>query len=352
MNLTELSNNIRKALPFVFLGILVIFIIFYSINLILRVIELSKVQPIHTDTIFGKIQAPQIKNASTSAGLSFILDTIEGKPVTATDSAKVFYLPPPVSRFGYREKVYLIAKTLGLNTDITKYQLREETAVLADTTQELSVDIRNFNFTYQYHFENNPNLFANAATPTTKGSQDQAVNFLQKIGRYPDEFAQGTVNTIFFNYNLETKELKQLGRNTGANLAEVDFYRPDIDGYPVVSPSFFNSPNYVLLMTAGDGTARIIKAQIHFFEKSDQQVGYYPLKTGDQAYNDLKAGKGMVVSNQAGQKKIVIKTMELGYLDPDFYQDYFQPVYVFIGDNNFVAYVPAITDNYLIPQKK
>jgi len=339
-------------MPLAFLVILVIFIIFYAINLILQVIELKRIQPIYTNTVFGKIRAPQINNASSSAGLSFRLDTVDGKPITATDSAKVFYLPPPVARFGYREKVYLIAKTLGFNTDIVKYQLQGDKAVLTDPTQDLTVDIRNFNFTYQFHFENTPELFTNAATPTTKESQDRAVNFLQKINRYPDEFTQGTPNIIFFNYNPEIKQFKQLDRNTGANLAEVDFYRPDVDGFPVVSPTFFNSQNYVMVMMIPNSEPRIIKAQINFFEKSGQQVGYYPVKTGDQAFSALKEGQGLVVSNPDGVNKVVIKTMGLGYFEPDFYQDYFQPVYVFTGDNNFVAYVPAITDDYLISDKK
>lgn len=351
MNLTELSYNIRKALPYVILSILVIFILFYSTTLVLKLIELNKIQPVFTNTIFGKIAAPQVKDASTSAGLSFKIDTVEGRPVTATDSAKVFYLPPPVSRFGYREKVYLIAQTLGFDINVTRYQLREETAVLADPTQELSVDIRNFNFTYHYNFENNPDLFKTAVTPTTKQGQDGAIAFLQKIGKYPDEFAQGTLNTIFFYYNPETKELKQLERNVGANLVEIDFYRPHIDNHPVVSPTFFNSQNYVLMMIDQNGDARIIRAQIKFFEKSDQQVGYYPVISGDQAYSNLKEGKGMVVSNPGNNKKVVVKTMKISYLDPDFYQDYLQPVYVFIGENDFVAYVPAISDNYLIRGK-
>ena len=348
MNLTELSYNIRKALPYVILSILVIFILFYSVNLILQIVELNKVPQVYTNTTFGKIKAPQIKNIASSVGLDFTLDTVEGKPVTATDTARVFYLPPPVSRFGYREKIYLIAKTLGFNTDITKYQLKGETATLDDLTQALSVDIRNFNFTYKYNFENNPDLFTSAITPTTQESQSKAIDFLQKIDKYPDEFTQATLNTIFFKYDPQTKELKQLSKNVSANLVEVDFYRPDIDGFPIVSPSFFNSQNYVLMMMTASGEARIIKAQVGFFEKSDQQVGYYPVKTGDQAYQELKQGKGIVVSNPQQKKKIIIKTMKLGYLDPDFYQNYLQPVYIFIGDNDFVAYVAAITDDYIL----
>jgi hypothetical protein len=39
--------------------------------------------------------------------------------------------------------------------------------------------------------------------------------------------------------------------------------------------------------------------------------------------------------------------MFLGYYDPDIYQKYLQPVYVFLGNNGFVAYVPAIKEEYV-----
>jgi hypothetical protein len=39
--------------------------------------------------------------------------------------------------------------------------------------------------------------------------------------------------------------------------------------------------------------------------------------------------------------------MFLAYYDPDIYQEYLQPVYVFVGEPNFIAYVPAISNEYL-----
>lgn len=352
MNLTELSNNIRKSLPLAFLVILVVFILYYAISLIFRLASLQKEQPAFLNAVFGKIKALEIEDASSSAGLTFRLDNVEGKPVTSTDSAKVFYMPPPVARFGYREKVYLMAQTLGFDTNITRYQLRDEMAVLADPIQELAVDIRNFNFTYQYNFENTPELFDTAVTPTTKQSQDQAIAFLQKIGRYPTELSLGTINTIFFKYDPKTKQLTQLARNIGANLVEIDFYRPNVDIFPAVSPSFFNSQNYVLLMINQEGEAKILKAQIKFFEKSDQQVGFYPVKTGDAAYNDLQEGRAWVISNPGDKQNVVIREMKIGYFDPDAPEDYLQPIYIFIGDDDFISYVPAVTEEYLIKDKK
>jgi len=77
-------------------------------------------------------------------------------------------------------------------------------------------------------------------------------------------------------------------------------------------------------------------------------VGIYPLKSGDLAWEELTKGKGIVLSNPKEKKEVVIKQMSLAYLDPDFYQPYLQPVYLFIGEDNFSAFVPAVSFDYLI----
>ena len=113
-----------------------------------------------------------------------------------------------------------------------------------------------------------------------------------------------------------------------------------------MTPKFFTSQNYLILFFDND-QEKIIRGQISFFEKSEDQKGIYPVKTGDQAWEELKNGKGMVVAGQKGVKNITIKKMSIEYLDPDVYQHYLQPVYVFIGDNDFVAYVTAVKEEYL-----
>lgn len=39
--------------------------------------------------------------------------------------------------------------------------------------------------------------------------------------------------------------------------------------------------------------------------------------------------------------------MYLAYLIPGTYVPYIQPVYVFVGEDNFVAYVPAVLDTWV-----
>ncbi len=349
MTLTELSYQVRKLLPFLVLFALIFLIIYYSFKLFFIYLEANKPKPIIVPSVFGKINPPQFKEATTSAGFTFSLDTVEGQPVTTTDSAKVYFLPKPATRFGYREKIYLMAKTLGFSTEQIKHNLVDSTAVFDDGRQKLTIDIGNFNFNY----EGKPNLSAlpsaGSSIPSKKDIENKAIDFLTKIGRYPDELATGRINIIYLKYSPGLDSYVNVETRNDANLVEVDFYRPNPDGISISTPRFFNSQNYVVLLFTDSGY-EVVKSQIAFFEKSDSQFDLYPVKSGDLAWEELLNGKGMVVAATAGRKKVVIKKMFVSYLDPDIYQSFLQPVYVFLGDNNFVGYVPAISNQYLIEE--
>lgn len=345
MTLTELSYYSRKFAPFSLLFFLLLLIFYYFIKVLLLTISPPVKKSLYLNPVFGKIKKPLIKDTLPNTNLTFKIDTIEGRPITATESAKVFFLPASSAKFGYREKIYLIAKSLGFNTELVKHKLEDREAVFNDGRQNLRIDITNFNFTYEYGFENDSQLFQNATQPEKKASETRSIDFLKDLGRYPDELAKAKANVIFIAYNPEAKEMRVLDNNVDANMVEVDFYRPDQEQYPVVAPKYFNSQNYVMGVFSVEGF-KIIKAQIKFYEKSSSQIGIYPIKTGDVAWEEMIAGKGLVVQNQEGNTNIVIKKMFLGYFDPDVYQEYLQPVYVFLGENNFVAYVPAVTGDY------
>lgn len=352
MTLTELSYYTRKMMPFFILFALVFLIIFYSFKLFFIYLESSKPRTVITDTIFGKIDQPNINNATSSANFNFTLDTVEGTPVTSTDTAKVYFLPRPATRFGYREKIYLMAKTFGIDTELVKHKLTDNMAAFSDGEQKLTVDIGNFNFKY----ENQPNSTdssslarANSLIPSKKEIENKAIDFLKSVGRYPDELTKGTMKIIYLRYNPGFDSYTNVTTKTEANLVEVDFYRPDIEGISVATPRFFNSQNYVIMFFTEDGY-KVIKSQIAFYEKSETQVGLYPVKSGETAWQELLDGKGIVVSARTGAKNITIKNMKIYYFDPDIYQPYLQPVYVFYDDKDFVAYVPAIANEYLIAE--
>lgn len=352
MTLTELTYYARKMAPFAVLGVIVLLIGYYSFQLLFLLIDLNR-QPeqeavvAEFNTVFETIPQPYIEDYSLTEGYSFVLDTVEGVPLTPTDRAEVYFLPASTASFGFRERVYVMAKTLGINTELVDYELFDnKVARFQDRSQRLIIDIRNYNFQYEYtDLSREDQRLANAIIPSEEKILDEARDVMNQVGRYPGELAQGRVNIIYLAYNPQTDELTVVDSPESANLVEVDYYRPDVGDYPIVPPNYYNSPNYVIMLFNED-EMNVVRAQVRFHEKSEDQVGVYPIITGDEAFARLQNGQGWIVSGGGASTDIAIKKMFVGYLDPAIYQEYLGPVYVFLGNDNFVAYVPAITDEW------
>ncbi len=299
---------------------------------------------------FGSLPSPLFNHKiAYPEGATFVLDNIEGKPITSTDSAHIFFIPPKNTRFSYIQNIYTMAKNAGFNTQKISHTLNDTTARFDDGSQRLDIDITYFNFTFKYAYEKSPLTFLNPQLVDESTIKDRAVNYLQQLGRYPHELSLGSQHIVYMRYNTETEDFEVVQNPNEANVVEVDFFRPDIDGrpsgapdgYPVVSAKYFTSENYVV-MTLNPLNQKILKAQVKFFDKDDANVGTYPLKSGDDAWAEFNQGNGIIVSPGGTSYPITIKKMFLGYFEPDTYQPYLQPVYVFLGDNNFAAYVPAV----------
>jgi hypothetical protein len=300
---------------------------------------------ISINPIFDKIETPLIKDATPSSGLSFTLDTIEGKPITATAAAKVFFIPEPQPKLGYRSQIFLMAKQFGFDPSVG-YRLEGNNAYFSDDKRKLKINFANFNFEYEYDFSKEDNLFVNVILPSESEIKNKAIDFLKSIDRYPDEIAVGKINIVYFHYNPVDKSMILADKNHSANIVEIDFYRADVDSFPIVTSKYNFSSNHMIFTFIND-EIKILKAKIAFFEKYEQEFGIYPLKTGDEAYQELISGRGLIVVNNTQRKDIIIKKMFLAYFDPDEYQKYLQPVYVFVGRDDFVAYVWAVRKDYL-----
>jgi len=347
MTLTELSYYTRKFIPLLIIGFLLILIFFYLVRLLILIYTPPPKPMISYNPIFQKIPLLKVNNSSSSSGINFILDTIEGKPKTATLAAKVFFIPEPISRLNYRPTIYFMAKKFGFDVEIVKYRLDGNLAIFSDDEKTLEIDIRNYNFFYDYKFINNQDIFDGAIVPSKKEIENKAIDFLRELNRYPNELSRGKIKIIYFRYQKDFNAFSVVDNINDANVVEVDFFREEIDGYPVISSKFPNSQNFVLMVFYQDGY-KVIRAQIKLFEKSEAEFGIYPIKTGDLAWKDLLNGKGIVLSNPKNKDNIVIREMTFSYLDSDFYQPYLQPVYLFIGEDNFSAVVPAVVSEYIL----
>jgi hypothetical protein len=93
---------------------------------------------------------------------------------------------------------------------------------------------------------------------------------------------------------------------------------------------------------------KILEMQYVFWPIAFDDFATYPLRSGAIAWQDLQDGYASIILN--GNNKddtIKIRQIYLAYYDSEEPQNYLQPIFVFEGDNNFVAYLPAITEDWL-----
>lgn len=356
MTLTEVNFNVRRMAPFAIIVILILLTIYFAIKLLLILTSLDSqnqnqntVKQIAINPIFNKIKPIQVPETGTSGNFSYVIDTLDGTThiENATSAASVFFLQKPAATFGFLDEIYTMAKTAGIDTEVTKHTLADRQATFDDGKRKIVIDIDTFNFSYEYYLDRDEALFSREIGNSINSLESIGGNFLGKLGKYNQDLSRGKRNQIYLKYDKESRQISTLESSEGANMVELDYYREDVDVYPVVTTTYYNSPHYVIAAMRGT-SLDIVKAQVAYFERSKDQVGIYPLRTSDQAFEDLKTGKGMVISSSQPDGEVKIKKVFLAYYDPDTYQEYMQPVYVFLGENKFVAYVMAVTDEYLL----
>lgn len=350
MTLTEVVYYIRKIFPFAVLCTILIFILYviYKIAELSTPVQQAAVMPTPTPA-FGKLPALAIDSPRRNpAEIEYFIDTIQGVPETATSAAAIYFVPKKVATFGFREKASVLAKALGFDDATQRTQLQDSIYTVVDNARRLKFEIDTFNFEFSQDItDETKRAFVDVVMPSEDVLKSKAVDLVRQLNRYPTEIAKSTQTVTYFRYpvstdsaNLKTEIVQDPSLS---NMVEVDFFPPKIDAFETVTSNYFTSPNYIVFSPQKSGDDFVVNARIKVYELSTEQSSIYPLRTGDDALAALSAGKGYLISGSlAGVKRVNINRTYTAYLVPTEYTEYIQPVYVFVGDHEFVAYVPAV----------
>src|SRR3989344_3015231 len=189
MSLSEFSYYLRRYAPVAILGLILFVLFFMIVSLGLKTFMSRPVERPFIPA-FGMLEPINFTvKVDYPPNPQFIIDNIEGRPLTATTSADIFYIPAPPTRFGYVQNITLMARAVGFDPELEKYALNGTTASFQNLHQKMVVDIRNFNFSFETDLSTTPELFANTTIPTEQVISEQAASFLRRMDRYPDELA-------------------------------------------------------------------------------------------------------------------------------------------------------------------
>lgn len=130
-----------------------------------------------------------------------------------------------------------------------------------------------------------------------------------------------------------------------STLVTVNLWQENIDDYPIVTPKF----NEALIRGVGNNNRnsdrKYLLLDYIFWPIDKENFGTYPIKTAEEAYNELKGGDGYIAIEPRTSNASITKVYLAYYLSEE-YSSYLLPVYVFEGQE-FAAMVPAIKSEFV-----
>lgn len=147
-----------------------------------------------------------------------------------------------------------------------------------------------------------------------------------------------------------------------AYLAQIDFFQIPVKVDPFIFktdksetietlPIYYQDPdmsNQSFVVKAGSRNIQFVRGMFKNYQVDTTEHSTYPLKTAEEAYEDLENGNAYIISTN---KDTVINVTEvtLGYFIPQIPSEYAMPIFVFKG-KDFLAYVHAIGEYTALDQ--
>lgn len=347
INLTQASILSRKGIRYAIIGLVAIIILRFALQLGVKAFRYffppAPPKPTVSFEVLPKL--PFIQEDPDRVGkLTYQLETISGSLPKLSTQANVYFMPKTPSSILSLDRAKDTAAKLGFSPNGKEVVETVYDFPSPNYPSSLSMNIINGIFSISYDLTADPEVI-NTIPPSPQVAKDAASKFLSSADLLNDDIKDQISHSFL---RIENGKFTPALSLSDANFTKVNFYRGEYSDLPSVTSSF-NEGN-VWFIFAGDAKStsrgKIISGEYHYFPISEQNSSTYPLKTAEQAYEELKNGQGYVAQFGTGGDTITIREVYLAYYDPGQYVEFYQPVVVFEGDNGFVAYVPAVTDDY------
>jgi hypothetical protein len=278
----------------------------------------------------------------------YILE-MAGNLTDPVEQIKVYFMPKPAVSLLSDQKVKEIAAKYGFifAPEIISNELYRFTkSQPLDMSMEIDATFLNFSISSNYLAK--PELLItdnNRRLPEEFEAVDRVKDFLTIGGLMPKDVA---TSAGVINYK------KSLGGelNPALSLSDADFVKVDLnrvaidDLYPLYTPQGEKGIISAIISSAFTGTNSIVEIDYHYHEVDYLTFETYPLRGVKSAWKLVQSGEAYIADGQ-DLERAVVRSVELAYFDDFQYQAFLQPIYVFSGDDNFLAYVSAIHSNYL-----
>lgn len=286
-------------------------------------------------TLTFKLETPD-----GSANVQNLKNTF-GRPL---EYVKVYFMPQTLPNLLGPERVKERAGALGfvsepesVGPNVARFRKGNPPAVL---------DIHSLTQAFRLYRPVNPGDIIKTPPKSTEEAHLALNNFL-KGALLPEEISKGEPKYRFLrasgNGYSEVPSLSE------ADAIRVDLFRESLDDLPVYTTDPSIGPIWAIVAGTTTVNTPVLEVDYRYYPVEREEFSSYPIKTSLQAWQELGEGKGSIVRLiPPDDNNITIRRIYLGYYDSTTKPlQFMQPIYIFEGDNNFLAYVPAVTGEWV-----
>lgn len=261
------------------------------------------------------------------------------------DRAKIFEKPQASLSLLADERVRRIASGYGFDADpemLGPNHYRWYKYHPLEYSFEIYLD--NYNFSLLSDYQTRPELVSGVLPPEKHRAITAVKNYLSRAELLPADVAT-SAGEVRYLKSL-AGQLVEAVSLSDASLIQVNLNRVPVDEiYPMFTPKQNRAIVSSILTNAVGGRNTIVQLTYDYHVVNYDRFETYPLKRVSDAIRELENGQAYVASDEEIESTVV-RDVLLGYFDSFDYQPFLQPIYIFSGDNGFVAYVPAIPGDY------
>lgn len=276
---------------------------------------------------------------------NFTFEFTNDKIPTFSDQAKVYIIYRSTTKITALEQAKEVARQFGFENEPIEikegiYEFKNE-----KNNKVLTMDVLVGNFKFKFPYLEDESVLEAKNVPNKTKAIEVATSFLQSGQKFTDDLRNGEQKISY--WKIVDGTLKQVLAQSEATLVKVDFYRKKLDDkFDITSAQIGEAPVSVWVSGSNIKDKEIVEANFKYVNIDTESFSTYPIKTIEQAMIELQSGNYWS-SSDITEKNVIIRSANLIYYEPITLTQYVQPMYLFKGDGNFSAFVPAILDSYV-----
>ncbi len=360
-NVTENSKKVAIGAGAAIVGIIVLVLIFQLGGFIKNIIAPPRAT--EPEMAFGQLPVMQFPESGITRKKTYTINTITGElPQDFPDRLHVYKIKKPTPNLlnleKAKEKIAKIGITDELGQPVPETSLgggKYEWSEKKELRRKITLDIVSFNFIMDSGFLTNLTVRGGQNLSDQAGAKEVSLSFLEKIDLLPEDIDPAKTKEPKL-FSIQNNSLAPATSLATTQVIRVDLFQKDLEyemdtGFKdteklkIKAPIVYPNPPFSTMsfwIASGRSFPEVVRADFTHKEITFDEFSTYPVKTPNEAFEELKDGKAYIASFQGLDDQILITNIFLAYYIDKNEQQYLMPVIVFEGQDEFKAYVPAI----------